>query len=137
MEFRTHKSNPLDLLGGLAVNYVGTRQAAGTGNLRYNPFVEADTWWKDIRFLLGVAGVAAGQLDDGMMGRVGQDVATGSLNSFVATEAMRSVFLEKQKTSPTGLTFNGAAAAPQIGADVLGAAQQQAAQHAALAGTLY
>tara|TARA_Y100000389_G_scaffold192046_1_gene219048 strand:- start:1428 stop:1847 length:420 start_codon:yes stop_codon:yes gene_type:complete len=80
---------PVDLLGGLVVNVVATNMTCKDPNFRIGvknkegviqPFA-------DYRFLGGLAAAVAGQLSNNpMVTRVGHDVASGLLNSFVATE---------------------------------------------------
>ncbi len=80
---------PVDLLGGLVVNIVATNMTCKDPNFRIGiqnkegviqPFA-------DYRFLGGLAAAVAGQLSNNpMVTRVGHDVASGLLNSFVATE---------------------------------------------------
>jgi hypothetical protein len=80
---------PVDLLGGLVVNAVATNMTCKSPNFRVGiknkqgviqPFA-------DYRLLGGLAAAVAGQLSNNdMVTRVGHDLASGLLNSFVATE---------------------------------------------------
>ena len=91
---------PLDLLGSLGLNAAATHFACQDGSLRTgikvgaNKQVEAYT---DARFLGGVAAALVGQFGPPMARRVGHDVATGLLGSFVATETCRMAAQAKQK----------------------------------------
>ena len=80
---------PVDLLGGLVVNVVATNMTCKDPNFRIGiqnkegvvqPFA-------DYRFLGGLAAAVAGQLSNNpMVTRVGHDLASGLLHSFVSTE---------------------------------------------------
>ena len=100
---------PLDLLGSLGLNAAATHFACQDGSLRTgikvgaNKQVEAYT---DARFLGGVAAALVGQFGPPMARRVGHDVATGLLGSFVSTETCRMAAKAKQEKE--------AAAAAQI-----------------------
>lgn len=93
---------PLDLLGSLGLNAAATHFACQDGSLRTGfkvgsgetKQVEAYT---DARFLGGVAAALVGQFGPPMARRVGHDVATGLLGSFVATETCRAAAKAKQK----------------------------------------
>lgn len=103
---------PLDLLGSLGLNAAATHFACQDGSLRTgikvgaNKQVEAYT---DARFLGGVAAALVGQFGPPMARRVGHDVATGLLGSFVATETCRMAAKAKQKQ----ITFSDVASAEQ------------------------
>jgi hypothetical protein len=88
----TSEFGPLDLLGSLAVNAATTRFACQSPTLRYGLKVKGDVpAYADFRFLGGVAAAAAGQfINDPTARRVGHDLATGLLGSYVATEMCRS-----------------------------------------------
>jgi hypothetical protein len=83
---------PIDLLGGLITNAVATNMACKnvqfrTGIANKSGVVQP---FADYRFLGGLAAALAGQfVDNPMVTRVGHDVASGLLNSFVATETCR------------------------------------------------
>ena len=91
---------PLDLLGSLGLNAAATHFACQDGTLRTgikigaNKQVEAYT---DARFLGGIAAAIAGQFGPPMARRVGPDVATGLLGSFVATETCRMAAKAKKQ----------------------------------------
>jgi hypothetical protein len=91
---------PLDLLGSLGLNAAATHFACQDGTLRTgfkigaNKQVEAYT---DARFLGGLAAAIAGQFGPPMARRVGHDVATGLLGSFVATETCRMAAKAKKQ----------------------------------------
>jgi hypothetical protein len=91
---------PLDLLGSLGLNAAATHFACQDGTLRTgikigaNKQVEAYT---DARFLGGIAAAIAGQFGPPMARRVGHDVATGLLGSFVATETCRMAAKAKKQ----------------------------------------
>ena len=93
---------PLDLLGSLGLNAAATHFACQDGTLRTgikigaNKQVEAYT---DARFLGGIAAAIAGQFGPPMARRVGHDVATGLLGSFVATETCRMAAKAKKQHS--------------------------------------
>jgi len=80
---------PVDLLGGLVVNAVATNMTCKSPNFRVGiknkqgiiqPFA-------DYRLLGGLAAAVAGQLSNNdMVTRVGHDLASGLLHSFVSTE---------------------------------------------------
>lgn len=96
----TSEFGPLDLLGSLAVN-VGSTKMACNSDMR----VSAKFWSKDkepvqhaymdLRFIAGVASAAVGQFGGPGVRRVGHDLATGLLGSFVATETIRSEACKK------------------------------------------
>jgi hypothetical protein len=89
---------PLDLLGSLGLNAAATHFACQDGTLRtgikVKGVVEAYT---DARFLGGLAAAIAGQFGPPMARRVGHDVATGLLGSFIATETCRKAAEAKKK----------------------------------------
>lgn len=89
---------PLDLLGSLGLNAAATHFACQDGTLRtgikVKGVVEAYT---DARFLGGLAAAIAGQFGPPMARRVGHDVATGLLGSFVATETCRMAAKAKKQ----------------------------------------
>ena len=89
----TSEFGPLDLLGSLAVNAATTRFACQSPTLRYGIKAKGGDVpaYADFRFLGGVAAAAAGQfINDPTARRVGHDLATGLLGSYVATEMCRS-----------------------------------------------
>lgn len=88
---------PLDLLGSLGLNAASTHFACQDGSLRIGikigrggadgkGEVHAAT---DYRFLAGLGAAVAAQFGPPMARRVGHDVATGLLGSYVATETCR------------------------------------------------
>ena len=80
---------PVDLLGGLVVNVVATNMTCKDPNFRIGIKNKAGVVqpFTDYRFLGGLAAAVAGQFSNNpMITRVGHDVASGLLNSFVATE---------------------------------------------------
>ena len=91
---------PLDLLGSLGLNAAATHFACQDSTLRTgikvgaNKQVEAYT---DARFLGGIAAALVGQFGPPMARRVGHDVATGLLGSFVSTETCRMAAKAKQE----------------------------------------
>ena len=91
---------PLDLLGSLGLNAAATHFDCQDGTLctgikiGANKQVEAYT---DARFLGGIAAAIAGQFGPPMARRVGHDVATGLLGSFVATETCRMAAKAKKQ----------------------------------------
>jgi hypothetical protein len=87
---------PLDLLGSLGLNAAATHFACQDGTLRTGfkvlnkkSGVKEVIPLTDARFLGGLAAALAGQFGPPMARRVGHDVATGLLGSFVATETCR------------------------------------------------
>lgn len=105
---------PLDLLGSLGLNAAATHFACQDGTLRTGFKVKGVVEpYTDARFLGGLAAALAGQFGPPMARRVGHDVATGLLGSFIATETCRKAAERKQKQ----ITFQdvaSAAAAPQL-----------------------
>jgi len=104
---------PLDLLGSLGLNAAATHFACQDGSLRTGikigkggtdgkGQVEAFT---DTRFLAGLAAAVAAQFGPPMARRVGHDVATGLLGSFVATETCRMAAEAKYNKDQTRLTI--------------------------------
>jgi hypothetical protein len=82
---------PLDLLGALALNAVGTNMACRDASFRVgikNKQGEVPAW-ADFRFLGGVTAALVGQFGGPQVRRVGHDAAIGLLNSYVATETCR------------------------------------------------
>lgn len=127
---------PLDLLGSLGLNAAATHFACQDGTLRTgfkigaNKQVEAYT---DARFLGGLAAALAGQFGPPMARRVGHDVATGLLGSFVATETCRMAAKAKKQhiemvadVEPPQLTESAPASAPRGGAKAKGGAKNYA-----------
>jgi hypothetical protein len=90
---------PLDLLGSLGLNAASTHFACKDGSLRVGikigekKEVHAAT---DYRFLAGLGAAVAAQFGPPMARRVGHDVATGLLGSYVATETCRMAAEAKQ-----------------------------------------
>jgi hypothetical protein len=90
---------PVDLLGGLVTNVVATNFACKNHSFRVGiPMGEKKEIpaYLDYRFLGGVAAAVAGQLiPNPMARRVGHDLASGLLNSYVATETCRRHALQR------------------------------------------
>jgi hypothetical protein len=82
---------PLDMLAVLGTNALVTNQACKTGNFRLGIKTKSGDVpaWGDFRFLGGVAAAAIAQWGGPMVRRSGNDLATGLLGSFVATETCR------------------------------------------------
>jgi len=82
--------SPIDLLGTLAVNAAATNFACKGQNLRTGIAVKGEVKaWSDYRFIGGVAAALVGQFGNPMVRRAGHDLATGLLNSYVATETCK------------------------------------------------
>lgn len=89
---------PLDLLGSLGLNAAATHFACQDGTLRTGIKVKGVVEpYTDARFLGGLAAAIAGQFGPPMARRVGHDVATGLLGSFIATETCRKAAEAKKK----------------------------------------
>ena len=91
---------PLDLLGSLGLNAAATHFACQDGTLRTGFKIGANKQvepYTDARFLGGLAAAIAGQFGPPMARRVGHDVATGLLGSFIATETCRKAAEAKKK----------------------------------------
>ena len=94
---------PIDLVGGLVTNVVATNMACKNHSFRTGialkdkqTGVEEVPAYLDFRFLGGLAAAVAGQLvPNPMARRVGHDLASGLLNSYVATETCRRHALER------------------------------------------
>ena len=93
---------PIDLVGGLVTNVVATNMACKNHSFRTGiamknkSGVEEVPAYLDFRFLGGVAAAVAGQLiPNPMARRVGHDLASGLLNSYVATETCRRHALQR------------------------------------------
>jgi len=84
---------PVDLLGALAVNAISTNQACKHTAFRWGIKKRGSEEVKaflDYRFLGGIVAAGAAQMmNDPRIQRVGHDVATGLLGSYVATETCR------------------------------------------------
>jgi hypothetical protein len=105
---------PIDLVGGLVTNVVATNMACQNHSFRTgislnvkdasgkvvvdgnnNPVKEVPAYL-DYRFLGGMAAAVAGQLvPNAMARRVSHDLASGLLNSYVATETCRRHALQR------------------------------------------
>jgi hypothetical protein len=82
--------SPIDLLGTLAVNAAATNFACKGQNLRTGIAIKGEVKaYTDYRFLGGVAAALVGQFGNPMVRRAGHDLATGLLNSYVATETCK------------------------------------------------
>ena len=135
----TSEFGAIDLLGSLAVNAVGTRAAAKKADFRVgiaindkkNPGQKSVPAFLDYRFLGGAVAAVIGQTvgrNSAYAGRVAHDAASGLLNSFVATESMRSVCKEAAGVSD-------AAQLPAGAQNMLGAGvDPQMAHESAVAG---
>lgn len=97
---------PVDLLGGLVANVLATNAACKNYDFRVGIGITAKDAqgnvkkevpaYLDFRFLGGLAAAVGGQLTGNPMARrVGHDVASGLLNSFVATETCRNHALKR------------------------------------------
>lgn len=105
---------PVDLLGGLVANVLATNAACQNYDFRVGIGITAKDAqgnvkkdgqgqeikevpaFLDYRFLGGLAAAVGGQLTNNPMARrVGHDVASGLLNSFVATETCRNHALKR------------------------------------------
>lgn len=113
---------PVDLLGGLVVNAVATNMTCKSPNFRVGiknkqgiiqPFA-------DYRLLGGLAAAVAGQLSNNdMVTRVGHDLASGLLHSFVSTETCIKQMQNAGTLSaaaPAQITEDAAAQAEMAGA---------------------
>ena len=141
---------PIDLVGGLVTNVVATNMACknhsfrtGIGltvkdaqgnavlDINKQPLKEVPAYL-DFRFLGGLAAAVAGQLvPNPMARRVGHDLASGLLNSYVATETCRRHALKRVSETEWG-TEDGPLMNRQIAEQE--AAQAPAAAAAAAAG---
>ena len=93
---------PLDLLGSLGLNAAATHFACQDGTLRTGIKIGEKKEvhpLTDYRFMGGMAAALVGQFGPPMARRVGHDVATGLLNSFVTTETCRMAAQKKQETA--------------------------------------
>lgn len=132
---------PLDLLGSLGLNAASTHFACKDGSLRVGikigkggadgkGEVHAAT---DYRFLAGLGAAVAAQFGPPMARRVGHDVATGLLGSYVATETCRMAAEDKQ--SKWQIDPRVAESAPQqLTAAEQARAERQAAKQPAQSG---
>lgn len=109
---------PLDLLGALALNAVGTNMACRDPSFRVgikNSQGEVPAW-ADFRFLGGVTAALVGQFGGPRVRRVGHDAAIGLLNSYVATETCRRhamARLNQVQAAQAAAALPGGQAAPQ------------------------
>jgi hypothetical protein len=130
---------PLDLLGSLGLNAAATHFACRDGTLRTgfkvlnkNSGVKEVMALTDARFLGGLTAALVGQFGPPMARRVGHDVATGLLGSFVATETCRKAAESKKAAAASSsaeapqLTESAPASAPRGGAKAKGGAQNYA-----------
>jgi len=141
---------PIDLVGGLVTNVVATNMACKNHSFRTgigltvkdaqgNAVLDTQGQkvtevpaYLDFRFLGGLAAAVAGQLvPNPMARRVGHDLASGLLNSYVATETCRRHALER--VSKTEWDTEDGPLKRQIAEQE--AAQAPAAAAAAAAGT--
>ena len=93
---------PLDLLGSLGLNAAATHFACQDGSLRTGIKIGEKKEvhpLTDYRFMGGMAAALVGQFGPPMARRVGHDVATGLLNSFVTTEVCRKAAEYRQQTA--------------------------------------
>lgn len=130
---------PVDLLGGLVANVVATNMACKNHSFRTGIELEnKETKVKEVpayldyRFLGGLAAAVGGQvIDNPMARRVGHDLASGLLNSFVATETCRRHALQRV-SAPEWQSQDGplAAGAPnQLGMDDMSGMHANAGAH--------
>jgi len=131
---------PLDLLGSLGLNAAATHFACQDGTLRTgfkvlnkNSGVKEVMALTDARFLGGLTAALVGQFGPPMARRVGHDVATGLLGSFVATETCRMAAKAKKQhiemvadVEPPQLTESAPASAPRGGAKGKGTSKNYA-----------
>jgi hypothetical protein len=130
---------PLDLLGSLGLNAAATHFACQDGTLRTGfkvlnkkSGVKEVIPLTDARFLGGLAAALAGQFGPPMARRVGHDVATGLLGSFVATETCRMAAESKKAAAASSsaeapqLTESAPASVPRGGAKAKGGAKNYA-----------
>lgn len=109
----------LDLLGTLGVNAVASQMAVKNPTLRVgikNKSGDVPAWG-DVRFIAGVLAAGASQFlgyEWGTTRRVAHDVATGLLNSYVATETCRRAAIARVEAAQS--------APPQISESVAPAA---------------
>jgi len=124
----TSEFGPIDLLGSLAVNLVTTNMACKSKDaaLRYG-FATANApnaqgvvtksvkSYTDARLLLGLGAAVAAQWGGPQVRRYGHDLASGLLNSFVATETIQkhAEDLHMSKVAATAVAL-----VPQIPASV-------------------
>jgi hypothetical protein len=121
---------PVDLLGGLVVNIVATNMTCKDPNFRIGvknkegviqPFA-------DYRFIGGLAAAVAGQFSNNpMVTRVGHDVASGLLNSFVATETCIKNMREAGTLQAAGSPAQIPADADEMGGGHMGGAHMAGA----------
>ena len=110
----TSEFGVIDLLGSVAVNYGASMVAAKNPSIRVgikkaNGDVHA---YGDYRFLGGLVAAAAGQyLQDPMYQRIAHDTASGLLNSFVATESVRTAIEKGTVCAPAQIPAGEAAEA--------------------------
>jgi hypothetical protein len=130
---------PIDLVGGLVTNVVATNMACKNHSFRTGIALkdkqtgaEEVPAYLDFRFLGGLAAAVAGQLvPHPTARRVGHDLASGLLNSYVATETCRRHALKRVSETEWG-TEDGPLMNRQIAEQE--AAQAPAAAAAAAAG---
>lgn len=137
---------PVDLLGGMVLNALATNMACKDADFRVGikittknaegQEVKETPAYLDYRFLGGLAAAVAGQfVPNPMHRRIGHDVASGLLNSFVATETCRRHALERcAPGTEAGAAVSAAASqrqisqgAPQGNGNVAGQAQHAGA----------
>lgn len=107
--------SPIDLLGTLAVNAAATNFACKGQNLRTGIAIKGEVKaYTDFRFIGGVAAALVGQFGNPMVRRAGHDLATGLLNSYVATETCKRH--AEFKIREAGGSDASAAAAAQLNA---------------------
>jgi hypothetical protein len=102
----------IDLLGVLGVNALGSHMACANPTLRVGMFGMKDKTgdvpaYLDARFILGTVATIVGQFSGEytMIRRAANDLATGALGSYVATETCRRAALkriEQAQTPPAG-----------------------------------
>jgi len=125
--------SPLDLLGTLALNAGMTHLACThkSGSFRVG-IVSKKTGdvpaYADYRFLAGVGSAIAASFGGPMVRRVGHDLATGLLGSYVSTETCRRQALKRIEEA------GASAAAPQLTEQPQGQPVEQPVEQPAMAG---
>lgn len=125
---------PIDLVGGLVTNVVATNMACKNHSFRTGIALknkqtgaEEVPAYLDFRFLGGLAAAVAGQLvPHPTARRVGHDLASGLLNSYVATETCRRHALERVTAAEWESPSNQADANPALPDLAVDAAQAAA-----------
>ena len=110
--------SPLDLLGSLGLNVAATHTAVkrGNGEFRMGIKVKGEVpAYTDYRFLIGAGAAIGAQFAQGhMTRRVGHDIASGLLNSYVATETMRQIGKTEQAIIQSEMSAQRQLPAPPV-----------------------